>query len=57
MIIGIKVILKQLENYKVLERAFATYPNYHLTLTGKNVIPSSAYNCMFSNEVTCVRRS
>jgi len=37
MIIGVKVILKQLENYKVLERAFAMYPNYHLTITGKNV--------------------
>lgn len=35
MIIGVKVILKQLENHKILERAFATYPNYHLTLTGK----------------------
>jgi len=38
MIIGVKIILKQLENYKVLEKAFATYPNYHLTLTGKNFI-------------------
>ncbi|CAL1674387.1 unnamed protein product [Lasius platythorax] len=37
MIIGVKVILKQLENYKVLERAFATYPNYHLTITGHSL--------------------
>lgn len=34
MITGVKIILKQLDNYKVLEKAFATYPNYHLTLTG-----------------------
>lgn len=38
MIIGVKVILKQLESHKILERAFATYPNYHLTITGKNSI-------------------
>ncbi|XP_011155854.1 diacylglycerol lipase-beta isoform X1 [Solenopsis invicta] len=37
MITGVKVILKQLENHKVLERAFATYPNYHLTLTGHSL--------------------
>ncbi|XP_020283723.1 sn1-specific diacylglycerol lipase beta-like isoform X2 [Pseudomyrmex gracilis] len=37
MILGVKIILKQLENYKVLERAFATYPNYHLTLTGHSL--------------------
>ncbi|XP_071573834.1 diacylglycerol lipase-beta-like isoform X1 [Temnothorax nylanderi] len=37
MIIGVKVILKQLENHKILERAFATYPNYHLTLTGHSL--------------------
>lgn len=37
MITGVKIILKQLDNYKVLERAFATYPNYHLTLTGHSL--------------------
>nr|XP_012219992.1 PREDICTED: sn1-specific diacylglycerol lipase beta-like isoform X2 [Linepithema humile] len=37
MIIGVKVILKRLENYKVLEKAFATYPNYHLTITGHSL--------------------
>ncbi|XP_029663024.1 sn1-specific diacylglycerol lipase beta-like [Formica exsecta] len=37
MIIGVKIILKQLENYKVLERAFATYPNYNLTITGHSL--------------------
>lgn len=34
MIIGAKVILKQLDSHKVLERAFEKYPNYDLTLTG-----------------------
>lgn len=37
MIIGVKVILKQMEQYKVLERAFAMYPNYHLTITGHSL--------------------
>lgn len=35
MIIGAKVLLRQLDHYKILEKAFATYPNYGLTLTGK----------------------
>lgn len=35
MIVGAQVILKQMDEYKILERAFATYPHYHLTLTGK----------------------
>ncbi|KAK0077093.1 hypothetical protein PV326_010305 [Microctonus aethiopoides] len=33
MIIGAKVLLRQLDHYKILEKAFATYPNYGLTLT------------------------
>ncbi|KAG8036007.1 hypothetical protein G9C98_004586 [Cotesia typhae] len=33
MIIGAKVLLKQLDQYKILEKAFATYPNYGLTVT------------------------
>lgn len=34
MIIGAKVLLKQLDQYKVLENAFKIYPHYDLTLTG-----------------------
>lgn len=37
MIIGAKVLLKQLNQYKVLEKAFATYPHYSLTLTGHSL--------------------
>ncbi|XP_066586565.1 diacylglycerol lipase-beta-like [Prorops nasuta] len=37
MIIGAKVILKTLNDFKVLESAFATYPNYHLTFTGHSL--------------------
>lgn len=37
MIIGAKVILKQLESSKVLEKAFNTYPQYHLTITGHSL--------------------
>lgn len=37
MIIGAKVLLKQLDQYKILEKAFATYPNYRLTLTGHSL--------------------
>lgn len=47
MIIGVKIILKQLENYKVLERAFATYPNYNLTITGD-------YTCTVNNSFAMV---
>lgn len=35
MIIGAKVLLKQLNQHKVLENAFKMYPHYNLTLTGK----------------------
>lgn len=42
MILGVKIILKQLKNYKVLERAFATYPNYYLTLTGEHNLRKTA---------------
>ncbi|KAH0561596.1 diacylglycerol lipase-beta-like isoform X2 [Cotesia glomerata] len=37
MIIGAKVLLKQLDQYKILEKAFATYPNYGLTVTGHSL--------------------
>ncbi|XP_032669809.1 sn1-specific diacylglycerol lipase beta-like isoform X1 [Odontomachus brunneus] len=37
MIIGVKILLKQLKHHKVLERAFATYPDYNLTLTGHSL--------------------
>ncbi|XP_023316995.1 sn1-specific diacylglycerol lipase beta-like isoform X2 [Trichogramma pretiosum] len=37
MIIGAKVILKQLDQYKVLETAFKMYPHYDLTLTGHSL--------------------
>lgn len=34
MIIGAKVLLKQLDQYKILENAFKMYPHYDLTLSG-----------------------
>lgn len=34
MIIGARVLLKQLDQHKVLENAFKMYPHYDLTLTG-----------------------
>ncbi|XP_046750668.1 diacylglycerol lipase-beta-like isoform X2 [Diprion similis] len=37
MIIGAKVLLKQLEQSKILTKAFATYPHYNLTLTGHSL--------------------
>ncbi|KAF7989027.1 hypothetical protein HCN44_007337 [Aphidius gifuensis] len=37
MIIGAKVILKQLEQYNILKKAFKKYPNYNLTLTGHSL--------------------
>ncbi|OXU20644.1 hypothetical protein TSAR_014395 [Trichomalopsis sarcophagae] len=37
MIIGAKVLLKQLDQYKVLEKAFKMYPHYDLTLTGHSL--------------------
>ncbi|XP_063983800.1 diacylglycerol lipase-beta-like [Diachasmimorpha longicaudata] len=37
MIIGAKVLLKQLNKYKVLEKAFEAYPHYSLTLTGHSL--------------------
>ncbi|XP_034942156.1 sn1-specific diacylglycerol lipase beta-like isoform X2 [Chelonus insularis] len=37
MIIGAKVLLKQLDQYKILEKAFETYPNYSLILTGHSL--------------------
>ncbi|XP_058804009.1 diacylglycerol lipase-beta-like [Phymastichus coffea] len=37
MIIGAKVILKQLDQYKVLENAFNMFPHYDLTLTGHSL--------------------
>ncbi|XP_043272623.1 diacylglycerol lipase-beta-like isoform X2 [Venturia canescens] len=37
MIVGAKVLLKQLEQYKILENAFATYPHYSLVLTGHSL--------------------
>ncbi|XP_008558355.1 diacylglycerol lipase-beta [Microplitis demolitor] len=37
MIIGAKMLLKQLDQYKILEKAFATYPNYGLTVTGHSL--------------------
>ncbi|KAJ8680287.1 hypothetical protein QAD02_016074 [Eretmocerus hayati] len=37
MIIGARVLLKQLDQYQVLEKAFKTYPHYDLTLTGHSL--------------------
>ncbi|XP_033330758.1 diacylglycerol lipase-beta [Megalopta genalis] len=37
MIIGAKVILKQLKEHKILERAFNTHPNYDLMVTGHSL--------------------
>ncbi|XP_076236236.1 diacylglycerol lipase-beta [Calliopsis andreniformis] len=37
MIIGAKVILKQLNENKILERAFNTYPQFNLMLTGHSL--------------------
>ncbi|XP_078053515.1 diacylglycerol lipase-beta isoform X2 [Augochlora pura] len=37
MIVGAKVILKQLKEHKILERAFNTHPNYDLMLTGHSL--------------------
>lgn len=35
MIQGAKMILRQLDNHEVLERAFNMYPHYDLLITGK----------------------
>lgn len=37
MIVGAKLLLKQLEQFKVLEKAFEKYPHYSLTLTGDKI--------------------
>ncbi|XP_043487302.1 diacylglycerol lipase-beta-like [Polistes fuscatus] len=37
MLSGAKVILKQLNHYKILEMAFNTYPTYTLTVTGHSL--------------------
>ncbi|XP_076176575.1 diacylglycerol lipase-beta isoform X2 [Ptiloglossa arizonensis] len=37
MIVGAKVILKQLNNHKILERAFNMQPTYNLVLTGHSL--------------------
>ncbi|XP_051153410.1 diacylglycerol lipase-beta-like [Leptopilina boulardi] len=37
MIVGAKVLLKQLNQYKILESAFEKYPHYNLTLTGHSL--------------------
>ncbi|XP_014208367.1 sn1-specific diacylglycerol lipase beta-like [Copidosoma floridanum] len=37
MILGARVLLRQLDQYKILERAFETYPHYDLTLTGHSL--------------------
>lgn len=36
MIIGAKVILKQLNENKILERAFNNYPQFNLMITGES---------------------
>lgn len=46
MIVGAKVLLKQLDEYKILENAFKMYPHYDLTLTGK-AFDSKIFNFTF----------